>query len=408
MSTASRRLPCATHPQPDELLSSWLVRLAQAHLIKVQSFCHYLWPQVVVWKRDVDKVAPPAMLSTLAARTSTSPQRILETTLASTSERLTGAPLTIGQGLTPWLMPLSIYHRTHRKYGLVYCPHCLQQDGPAPYYRTTWRLAFYVVCPTCGIYLHEGCPACRAPINFFRLDVGRQSAAAGQLLSTCYQCAFDLSQAPVKRVSSRVLRRYQSLYTISQEGWNQAVPYPHLYFQVLRQLVRVLSCPFGRARVLQVDMRHRLKQPVKWLTRGGAFEQLSITERIYLLEQALWLLEEWPDRFIEVMHSHQIKSHALLRDMAGEVPFWFSTVVTENFFSTTATRRLMSLSLVPSYAGQGHKPLMEPVQGIVDSARKQDAEQSCPRCNSLWINRSGLKKGKQRYTCQQCHRHFTA
>lgn len=354
-------LPCTFHPGEGELLSSWLVRLAQAHRIKVESLCRYLWPQTILWKRDMDKLAPAGILDTLATRTLTPPHRILQTTLTLMSERLTGAPLLTGQGHTCWLMPLRIHHRTHQGHGLVYCPRCLQQDGATPYYRTSWRLAFHVSCPTCGIYMQEGCPACGAPIIFFRLDIGRKNTAADQLLSTCYQCAFDLRQAPAKPVSSQSLHIYQSLYRISQEGWNPSVPYPHQYFQVLRQLVRVLSCPFGRARVLQVDMRLRLGQPIDWLSGGGAFEQMPITERIYLLEQAMWLLTDWPDRFIDVMHYHQIKSLVLLRDMAGEAPFWFSSVVTEQFYVTRTNRRLMPLA--PPRASKGHNPLIAPLKG---------------------------------------------
>jgi hypothetical protein len=294
------------------------------------------------------------------ARTLTPRDRILQTTLAPVSERLTGAPLLTGQGHTCWLMPLRIHHRTHQGHGLAYCPRCLQQDGTAPYYRINWRLAFHVVCPTCGIYMQEGCPACGAPIIFFRLDIGRKNTAADQLLSTCYQCAFDLSQAPTKPVSSQDLHQYQSLYRISREGWNPLVPYPHQYFQVLRQLVRVLSCPFGRARVLQVDMRLRLGQPVEWLSGGGAFEQMPITERIYLLEQAMWLLTDWPDRFMDVMHYHQIRSLVLMRDMAGEIPFWFSSIVTEQFYVTRTNRRLMPPA--PPRVGQGHNPLIAPIR----------------------------------------------
>jgi hypothetical protein len=335
-------LPCTFRPGEGELLSSWLVRLAQAHYIKVESFCRYLWPQVVVWKRDVDKVPPSPMLDVLAARTLTSSARILQMTLAPVCERLTGMPLTSGRGHTTWIMPLSIHHRTHQGNGLAYCPHCLQRDGSSPYYRTVWRLAFHIVCPTCAIQLLDSCPACGAPVSFFRLDIGRKNAPVDQLLSTCYKCAFDLCQAPVRSVSAQSLAQYQSLYRISREGWNQAVPYSHQYFQVLRQLVRILSCPFGQAVILQADMRLRIGQPMDSSTGGGAFEQMPITRRALLLEQAMWLLEEWPNRFIRVMDKAQMKSYAILRDASGQVPHWFNSVVIEHFYNTNASRHLMS------------------------------------------------------------------
>lgn len=328
-----RVLPCTFHPGEDELLSSWLVRLARAHRVKVESFSRLLWPQVVVWKRDIDKLALPLMLDTLATRTLTHPHRIAQTVLASVVERLTGTSLlTANQGPASWLMPVGIFHRTRQGNGLVYCPRCLQRDGNDPYYRTSWRLAFYVACPTCGVYLREECPACGAPINFFRLDVGHRNVA-DQPLATCYKCAFDLGQAPTKPVSPQELCRYQDLYRVSREGWNQVVPYPHQYFRVLRQLVRILSCPFGEALRLQADMRLRLGQSAEWSAGGGAFEQMPINKRTYLLEQATWLLEDWPARFIGFMHDNQIKSYTIQRDMAEEMPFWFSTVLVDHFFA---------------------------------------------------------------------------
>lgn len=278
------------------------------------------------------------MLEVLAARTLTSPERILHTTLAPVCERLTGLPLTTGQGHTNWVMPLSIYHRTHQSSGLAYCPRCLQRDDAAPYYRTAWRLAFYIVCPTCGIQLLDACPACGAQVNFLRLDVGRKKMPVDQLLSTCHQCGFNLGHAPAKHVSASSLTRYQSLYRISQEGWKLTVPYAHQYFQVLRQLVRILTCPFGQALLLQTKLRMRLGQLGEPYTGGGAFEQMPLTRRALLLDQATWLLEEWPGRFIQVMHDAQMRSYAILRDASGQIPYWFSDIVREHFYMTNTSR----------------------------------------------------------------------
>ncbi|SEU06419.1 TniQ family protein [Hymenobacter actinosclerus] len=327
-------LPCTFHPGKDELLSSWLVRLARSHRVKVQSFSRYLWPEIVVWKRDIDKLALPAILDTLAARTLTAPQLIASTTLASVVERLTGTVVTTSrEGPTSWLMPVGIQHRTRQGNGLVYCPGCLQRDGANAYYRTSWRLAFHVACPTCEVYLREECPACGAPVNFFRLDIGLEDGSDAPL-TTCHACAFDLSRAPAIPVPTREMRRYRFLYRVSREGWNRAIPYPHQYFRVLRQLVRILSCPFGEALRLQVDVRRRLRlgRSTEWPAGGGMFEQMPIARRIYLLKQAMWLLEEWPERFIAIMHDNRIRSYTIRRDMAEEMPFWFGTVLVEHLF----------------------------------------------------------------------------
>lgn len=403
--SSDRRLPCATHPLPDELLSSWLVRLAHAHQSKVHSFCHLLWPNLAIWNRDVDKLAPAVVLNTLAARTPTSAERIVKTTLPPLVERLTGEVLNTGQAQATWLMPIGVYHRTHRLHGLVYCPHCLKRDGAMPYYRLSWRLAFYVICPACGIYMHEGCPACGEPVNFFRIELGRKNATADRPISTCYRCAFDLSQSPTKTASPKTLRRYRSLYRVSREGWNRAVPYPHQYLRVLRQLIRVLASPSDSARPLQIDMRLRFSQPIEWPAGWVWFEQMPLAGRIRLLEQAMWLLEDWPSRFIAVIRYQRVSSTTLLKDMGGEVPFWFNSTVIDHFYVSNTNRRFMPPA--PRRVEKGKNQFIAPIKGLAGSPRKYDVEQNCPQCNSRWINRNGFREGKQRYECQQCRRHFT-
>lgn len=399
------RLPCATRPLPDELLSSWLVRLAHAHGTKAHTFGQLLFPGTPLWNRDVDKMAPADVIRVLAARTDIPLPRIQQTTLPPLIERLTGEPLTAGQANAAWLMPLGIYHRTRRGYGLVYCPRCLQQDGLTPYYRASWRIAFHVVCPTCGIYLHECCPACGAPVVFFRIELGRKNAGADRPISTCYRCAFDLGQTPVEAVPPKMLRRYRSLYRIGREGWNRSIPYPHQYLKVLRQLLRLLSSPSQSVAPLQLDMRLRLGQPVEWPMGVTSFERLPIARRTGLLEQAMWLLADWPDRFIAVMRYHRINSTPLLRDME-EVPFWFNAVVTERFHVTNVNRRFASPA--PERCEKGRNQHIAPIKGLAGSPHKHDAGRNCPRCHSDWISRNGYRAGRQRYECQQCRRHFTA
>lgn len=405
ISRAEYVLPCTLQPGEGELLSSWLVRLAHAHQVKVYSFCKHLWPEVAIWDRDIDKLAPAVLLDILAVRTLTPVQRIIQTTLPPLIERLTGERLTARQAHASWMMPVGVYHRTHQKRGLVYCPQCLKRDGPTPYYRVNWRLAFYVVCPTCGIYLHEECPVCGEPVNFFRIELGRKSENADRPISTCHKCTFDFSRTSATYVPEKTLRRYRSLYRISREGWNLSVPYPHQYLRVMRQLVGVLASSAERARPLQIDMRLRLGQPVEWQTGWASFEQTPIRWRTYLLEQAMWLLNDWPIRFIAVMRYHRISSATLLKDVGGELPFWFDTTVTEQFYVTNVNRRFTPSP--PKRSEKGKNQFIAPIKGLAGSPRKEDGKRSCPQCHSHWINCNGFRKGKQRYECQQCRRHFT-
>ncbi|CAG4884761.1 conserved protein of unknown function [Georgfuchsia toluolica] len=64
--------PVHLKPLPDELLSSWLVRLAHAHGLKAQSFCRLLFgSQRQLWNRDIDRLAPSWLIDTLCENTAT-------------------------------------------------------------------------------------------------------------------------------------------------------------------------------------------------------------------------------------------------------------------------------------------------------------------------------------------------
>lgn len=64
--------PIRYKPLPDELLSSWLVRLAHGHGLKVQTFCNLIFGnRLQVWNRDVDRLGPDWLVNELSARTGT-------------------------------------------------------------------------------------------------------------------------------------------------------------------------------------------------------------------------------------------------------------------------------------------------------------------------------------------------
>src|SRR5215213_7254788 len=79
---SGRLWPAHIKPQPDELLSSWLVRLAMAHASKLHTFCSIIWPRKQIWNRDIDRSADTELLQTLSDKTDTSIERVRATTLA--------------------------------------------------------------------------------------------------------------------------------------------------------------------------------------------------------------------------------------------------------------------------------------------------------------------------------------
>jgi hypothetical protein len=339
------RLPSATHPKRDELLSSWLTRMAHAHLIKTYSFGKSVFPGVSLWNRDLDKIAPESVLQTLAVRTVTSSERIRQTIL----RRYEGVLYLRHNpnGNTNWILPLGIYHRTHRQHGLLFCPECLRRDGATPYYRTHWRLAFFDVCTTCGVYLHDSCPECKMPITFFRVELGHKSLLPDRPISSCFNCRFDLTTTPVVMTSMQHSAAQTELLRIMQQGWNEQVSFPHLYFDVLHQLVKILTS----SRPICMSLQKLVDKETSWSPLAVheqvrksriPFEYLPLAVRGGIIQQAQWLLTDWPDRFLRVMKQTRTTSTPLFYDMA-EIPFWYYNVVKENLYINNVNRRFSNL-----------------------------------------------------------------
>lgn len=190
--------PIRYKPQPDELLSCWLLRLAHGHGLKVQTFCNLLFGnRHQVWNRDIDRLAPDWLINELSIRTGTPIEAAHATTLRAFEGTL--FKKFKASGNLPWVLSLGMYHRKHSAYGQQFCPLCLGTDS-TPYFRRTWRLAFVTTCPTHKIMLHDRCHVCGASVSFHRSEMGRGGMSDAIGMAICHACCEDLCTAPQQPV----------------------------------------------------------------------------------------------------------------------------------------------------------------------------------------------------------------
>jgi hypothetical protein len=156
--------PVHLKPQEDELLSSWLARLALAHGQTVATFTSRVWPGRILVTRDVDLWNDPAIFETLSINTDTPPARVFAATMASYEGCLLDKPR---QCHLPWALPRYLNISPHRPFGLQFCPWCLASDRE-PYFRRQWRLAFLVLCPLHRTLLLERCQSCGMAVCYER------------------------------------------------------------------------------------------------------------------------------------------------------------------------------------------------------------------------------------------------
>ncbi|NRP21985.1 hypothetical protein LPJGGPFB_05244 [Ensifer adhaerens] len=184
----SDRWPSVVAPQHDELLSSWVHRLAYANGVAPRAFARVLGLSPGMWSATLDPRLPVYVARLLHARTGLSLRKLSVMPMKSSP-------------LKQLLLPLRNDGRRGSSTWLQFCPRCLADDAQ-PYFRQRWRFATQVSCLIHGCGLRDRCPCCASRIApFDQVELVPQHFCAG--------CGFDLRRAPniVVRAPARRLDR---------------------------------------------------------------------------------------------------------------------------------------------------------------------------------------------------------
>lgn len=327
---SGRLWPAHPKPEEDELLSSWLVRLARANGLKLHTFCDIAWPHKAIWNRDIDKSADEEIITVLADKTATPLDRAYRTILQAYEGRLYEKHNSSGN--TKWILPVGIYHRIRHRYGTQFCPRCLADDLE-PYFRRRWRLAFVSVCEIHRNMLVDRCPICVSPIIYHRCGLDLKTIAL------CSACGHDLRKCEISYADhiEDVVEFQKYLLDALDNGWVDlpmvGPAYSHLYFDVLHHVMRLFATG-KRAKRLQGNISHYLGRTRNECLQNHQIryiEFLCVEARCLLVWMACWILKEWPERFVWFCREHALFSSDLLRDM-NNPPFWYWHIVIENLY----------------------------------------------------------------------------
>lgn len=322
-------------PSPGELFSSWLCRIAHNQGIKVQSFCHLLWPKETFWNRDVDRFFFPIVKDTILARCPLNEEALSDTFLSSYSGSLCES-LSFRTN-NRWILPLGIYHRLRTKFGLMYCPHCLQKDVQ-PYFRKQWRLSLSFCCIDCGYILFDACPNCNHPVVFFRNELGVRNIFPDAELSVCYNCKINLKNFKGSPALPSLLKAQKLIFDVLNESHKpiNGMIYPFQYLDILHHICRLMISKSSALREFQeyllgVELRSSF---------SNLFENNTPLARGHLLCKAINLLDDWPVNYASALKKFpELKSYWLLKDLKHD-HFWFTSVIKENFYINNKNRKL--------------------------------------------------------------------
>lgn len=273
-------------PIKNELLSSFLIRTANAHGLTATRFCYYHFPNENVWNRDIDQSASSQFIERISIKAHLSVGDVAALTLTDTP--------------TFALNCLGIYHRTRNRYGLRFCPLCISES---PYYRREWRSVLAVFCSRHQCHLLDSCAACGTMITPHR---------AGQI-DHCHLCGSSLKLQPTVKVDGSLneLIEFQNDFTnlIETKELDSINPcrISHLAgLDLLYRLRRIKErTKHLSAELLPKCVHSSLAEPIPSLSR--------VSSALFHLESTIYLTKNWPNSFRKIAACLRLRSHSLGR-----------------------------------------------------------------------------------------------
>jgi hypothetical protein len=183
-------------PQPleDELLSSWLTRVAIEHKRQLSIFLTLFVKKEgsSISRTDIDFLYDEKLYEALVNKSNLNKEDVFKMSLRSEE----GYLFTCNDCLYP---PNEIRKLVDKRnhYGLIYCPKCLAEDE-IPYFRKKWRYQFYNVCTKHEIFLTDRCWVCYEKINFSKIKHNKN-------LAVCSKCEKDLSTTLFTKIQSNYM-----------------------------------------------------------------------------------------------------------------------------------------------------------------------------------------------------------
>jgi hypothetical protein len=260
-------------PLPDELCSSWLIRLAAGQGLSLRNFQRLVMPRIRI-SNDADLTLGEHQVQTIAVSTGIHPEAVRQTLLRC--DPVFGQA---GLWLERWIIPIGEEDSENRTVGYQYCPACL--DNGEPYFRKSWRYALFTLCTDHGCMLVDTCARCGEPIHAYRSGLAGMGALVVapngiSLLSRCRKCGWDLRKTSQEPSPGELLHQ-QIQHQQAILAWRRKESDPLAYFLLLRE-----SCAtFARE------------------IANAPYVIATPKERVQVLMRAGWLLNEGRWRYIQ-------------------------------------------------------------------------------------------------------------
>ena len=320
---SGRLWPAHFRPLPDELFSSWVVRLALANGDKLHSFTKHTIGNTPLWNRDPDRSVSERSLAAFALKTNTTLPLLRNTTLRRYEGSI--AARVFMTTASAQITTLGIHHRRRRHFGLQFCRMCLAEDNE-PYFRTRWRLAMMPLCTKHRVVLADSCTNCEAPAMPHRCDVSDRDHAGTGSLSTCFECNSSLFEGELVSPDEDAFRMQnkleRSLCRLPLAGGADYTNLSPSLFDLVRGLFHLCSNSSKGAR-LRVQLASNAPH-LEWpkVPEGVMIESMRARTRASYLSHVGWLVQDWPHRMRELVQMRTLNPCALIPENSGPLGPW--------------------------------------------------------------------------------------
>ena len=320
--------PVHLNPKRNEILSSWIVRNAIANACKIYTFSKFSIPGREIWARDVDKSADSYIVNCLSNKTGKSKKTINQTLLSSYKGIISRQ--FDSTGFAPGILYLGVHHRRRKRFALQYCSKCLSEDD-VPYFRKRWRLSYSVCCTEHGCLLKDRCSFCGMPVSYHRLDYADKVMFTESGLYICSECGGDFRDTNCVFASNWLIKKQSFINDLINKKiqyLNSVTPVTgNDFFAVLRNFMYVsTSSTYAYGFQKEISKRLSVDSRALFKKRPRSVEYMDVSQRVLSVSLAMYLFEDWPDRFVEICDA-SMKGKSWIMHDAVNVPTWFKSAL---------------------------------------------------------------------------------
>jgi hypothetical protein len=327
-------------PLPDELLSSWLTRVAHEHARRLPNFLTLFVKREGsrITSTDLDFQYNEQLFQVLAQKSGLNEKTIYKMSLRNEE----GYLFTCNNCLYP---PKQIRKLTDKRthFGLMYCPQCLQEDK-IPYFRKQWRYYFYNACPKHNIYLTDRCWKCYKPIKLSKLEIKQD-------LSFCAHCGYDLKNTitiPLQQKEQYGLNAIDWFKRGLKSGYfiinNQKIN-SLIIFQSFTKLSTLLDKKEDLS-LESFPLIYQYKNVCKDLLKYASKKVLPIKKDFLLTSMVYYIFQNYPNNLISLTNNNGLTHRDFVHGFK-DIPFWYKSEIDTHIpMLNTIGREITQLEVV--------------------------------------------------------------